>query len=64
MAENPLTTGPAARVVKCSEALIRQAAKDGRLASQQSDSGIRFFSLAAVEKFAADRRARRERRGR
>lgn len=50
-----LTTAPAARLAKCSEALIRQAEKDGRLQAERTLSGIRLFRLADVLAFAAAR---------
>jgi excisionase family DNA binding protein len=56
-----LTTGPAAREAECSEALIRKAAQDGRLASEKTIGGLRLFSLEAVREFAQQIKGRRAR---
>ena len=59
--EMKLTTGPAARVARCSEALIRKAAEDGRLPSEWTIGGLRLFSIEAVRLFAEQVKARRAR---
>ena len=63
MAEQPITTGEAARILRVGEDTVRKLADDGRLHAVRTGSGARIFERRDVEELAVQR-ATTERRGR
>jgi excisionase family DNA binding protein len=61
---SPLTTGIAARVLKCSETHIRDLERRGILPAVKTSNGIRLFNRADIERLAAERAQRLDRRSR
>jgi excisionase family DNA binding protein len=59
---SPLTTGIAARVLECSETHVRDLARRGILPAVKTSNGIRLFNRVDVERLAAERAERLERR--
>ena len=55
----PITTAPAAKILETSEGTVRALARRGELPCETTESGTRLFEREAVERVAADRKARR-----
>jgi hypothetical protein len=58
-----ITVSPTARLLDSSEGAVRQQARRGELPCTVTESGIRLFDRAAIERIAAERRARRAKSG-
>jgi hypothetical protein len=58
-AEAPITTSIAARILLRSEATVRNMATKGELQCVRTESNIRLFDRAEVERVAAKRRNER-----
>lgn len=54
-----LTPGPAARRAGVTPETIRKWADEGRLPCRRTETGIRIFDVAELDKFVAERERRR-----
>lgn len=59
-----VSSGEAARLLKCSPGWVRYLVDTGRLAAKRGAMGIRLIERAAVEKLARERRGRHGQRAR
>jgi predicted site-specific integrase-resolvase len=53
-----ITVAPAAKILDASENTVRKLARRGDLQVTLTESGIRLFEREAVERLAAERKAR------
>lgn len=49
---NLITTNSAARIIECAPATVLYHHRLGRIKAQRTESGLRLFNRAEVEKFA------------
>jgi excisionase family DNA binding protein len=54
----PITTSEAARLLRVSEASVRQLERNGRLAATRTGTGMRLFIRSDVERLALERAQR------
>jgi excisionase family DNA binding protein len=61
MVGEPITTGEAARILRCAEDTARRLGDEGRLTVVRTSTGLRLFDRGEVERFARERQERRSR---